>query len=137
MTKTQILEKLLSMQKENFENSKKSAPAVLVTDYRALVRVSEDGTKVWTDAFQQAINENCHILIPQNAERYYIDKTLLVPSDRYIEAEDGAAICLMPGVNTVLMRNEHNEDGTHKKETFENPDTNIHISGGLWEESRT
>lgn len=132
--KTAIYEKLIRMKERNLSQSRKAAEGVSVEHYRSLVRVDEFGANIWSDAFQQAINENDHIIIPASNEPYYIDKTITVPSNKYIEALCGAFIRLKPGIKTLLLRNKNNEDGTHKRETFATPDTNIHISGGCWEE---
>ena len=122
------------MRERNLSQSRKVAEGVSIERYRSLVRVDECGTNIWSDAFQQAINENDHIIIPASKEPYYIDKTITVPSNKYIEAHSAAFIRLKAGIKTLLLRNEKNEDGTHKRETFATPDTNIHISGGCWEE---
>ena len=132
--KKAIYEKLIRMRERNLSQSLKVAEGVSIERYRSLVRVDECGTNIWSDAFQQAINENDHIIIPASKEPYYIDKTITVPSNKYIEAHSAAFIRLKAGIKTLLLRNEKNEDGTHKRETFATPDTNIHISGGCWEE---
>jgi len=134
MIKKAIYKKLIRMKEHNLSQSRKVAEGVSVERYRSLVRVDECGINIWSDAFQQAINENDHIIIPASKEPYYIDKTITVSSNKYIEAHFGAFIRLRAGVKTLLLRNENNEDGTHKAETFATPDTNIHISGGCWEE---
>ena len=134
MTKNEIYNKLISMEQSNYKNAPVSHQGVSVADYISLVQADENGCKIWSDAFQKAIDENCHIIVPQSAEPYYIHKTLVVPSDRYIEVLGDAVIRLKEGTKTLLIRNANNEDGTHKKETFANPDTNITISGGRWEE---
>lgn len=132
--KKAIYEKLIRMRERNLSQSLKVAEGVSIERYRSLVRVDECGTNIWSDAFQQAINENDHIIIPASKEPYYIDKTITVPSNKYIEAHSAAFIRLKAGIKTLLLRNEKNEDGTHQRETFATPDTNIHISGGCWEE---
>lgn len=132
--KKAIYEKMICMKEHNLSQSLKAAEGVSVECYRSLVRVDESGINIWSDAFQQAINENDHIIIPASKEPYYIDKTITVPSNKYIEAHCAAFIRLKAGVKTLLLRNVNNEDGTHKRETFATPDTNIHISGGCWEE---
>jgi len=132
--KNTIYQKLLRMKERNRSLSQKNTEGVSVERYRFLVRTDEWGHDIWTDAFQQAIRENDHILIPASEQPYYIDQSLTVPSNKYIEAHRDAVIRLRAGVRTLLLRNEHNEDGTHQKETFANPDANIHISGGRWEE---
>ncbi len=136
MTKSEILEKLLLMKENNFEASSQSEEGISVENYISFVRNDKNGRKIWTEAFQMALYENKHIRIPESAEPYYIDKTIKIPSNRYIEASKGAVVRLIEGVKTLLVRNENNENGTYTRETFANPDTNIVISGGRWEESR-
>jgi len=136
MTKQEIHEVTLSMAEQNYSCSKIVEKGVRVQSYSHLVQIDSSGMKIWTEAFQAAINENSHVIIPAHHEPYYIDKTITVPSCRCIEAEEGAVIRLKEGTKTLLLRNENNENGTHVRETFSNPDTNIHISGGRWEEVR-
>ena len=134
MTKDEIFKKLISMRQCVYSNSKKEVEGVSVTMYSSFVRTDNEGIRIWSDAFQAAINENECIVIPASDEPYYIDKTITVPSNRCIEALDGAVIRLKKGTKTLLLRNENNEDGTHIRETFQTPDTNICIIGGRWEE---
>lgn len=136
MKKSEIYEKLISMKENNYKNSAKEEKGVSVKNYNSLVWEDESGRKIWSDAFQTAINENRHIIIPEDNELYYIDKTILVPSNRYIEVLGSTVIRLKSGTKTLLIRNENNENGTYSRETFKTPDTNIYISGGVWEEER-
>ena len=134
MTKEQIFEKLISMKQNNIDCSQKDKDGVLLIDYSHLVKTDENGLSIWTEAFQRAIDENSSIIIPASDTPYYIDKTITVPSDRYIDAT-GAVIRLCEGVKTLLLRNRNNENGTYERETFSSPDKNIYITGGIWEES--
>lgn len=60
--------------------------------FRALVR--KDGEKeIWTDALQAAVNAHEIVIIPARTEPYYIDSTVVLPSDRRIEAA-GATVRL-------------------------------------------
>ena len=136
MTKAEIYEKLILMKEKNLIGSLKNEEGVSVCDYLELVYTDDEGKQIWSDAFQKAIDENKHIIIPASEDVYYIDKTITIPSQRCIEASEGAVIRLKKGVKTLMIRNRNNENGTHKKETFEKPDTNIHICGGRWEEER-
>lgn len=136
MTKSEILEKLLSIKKNNLNLCPQKEDGISVEEYSHLVRKDSDGKKIWTDAFQRAIDENSCVIIPASLTPYYIDKTITIPSNRCIKAQDGAVIRLMEGVKTLLIRNRNNENGTHTREAFEKPDTNILICGGRWEESR-
>lgn len=134
MLKNEIYSSVMSMRKENYLHSKKTTAGVSVEKYVDKVYKDENGKTVWTQAFKAAISENEHIIIPASSEPYYIDSSLTISSNRCIEAKDGAVIRLKKGTRTLLLRNENNEDGTHKKKTFSDPDENIHISGGIWEE---
>lgn len=136
MTKNEIYNKTASMKEEVYRGSKKDVPGVSVECYSSFVYSDDKGNNIWNDAFTAALQENEHIIIPESDKPYYIDRPILIPSNRYIEAQEGACIRLKEGTKTLLFRNENNEDGTHEKEKFDNPDVNIHISGGRWEEER-
>ncbi len=100
---------------------------VVLTDYSSC-----DG--VWTKAFQQAVNEHEIVIIPAKEEPYLLDGTVVIPSNRYVFAEDGAVIRLKEGTKTLMLRNEHPVDGTHYVVKETSRDENITIEGGLWEE---
>ena len=140
MTKQDIFNSLSEMRENNLSLIQKLSKKCVVTDYLSLVRTekhSEKEVKIWTGAFQKAIDENEIIIIPSSEEPYYIDSSLILCSDRYIEAENGAVIRLLEDVDVLLLRNENTCDGTHKPLSCDNKDTNISINGGIWEESRT
>lgn len=132
--KKRIYDDLLDMKKTNAAQICKLKDEVSLTEYEHLVRIGEDGRRIWTDAFKSAVREHEFIWIPAAQEPYYIDQTIILPSNRHIEALNGAVIRLMD-IPVLMLRNEHNEDGTHIRETFANPDCNISIRGGRWEES--
>ena len=132
--KTQICDELECMKKSTMDEICKLKDEVSLAEYKDLTRLGEDGKCIWTEAFQRAVREHEYIRIPAAQEPYYIDHTIIVPSNRHIEAQDGAVIRLLD-VPILMLRNEHNEDGTHVRETFSNPDCNISIRGGRWEES--
>lgn len=132
-TKAEIREKLAQMTQENRAFIDQLTDRVSLTDYGHLVRPGN----VWTDALQAALNEHEYVLIPSSAMPYMIDATVTVPSNRHIEAEDGAVIRQAAGVRVLMLRNEHTQDGTHAPITRENRDFNISINGGRWEESWT
>ena len=100
-----------------------------------LVRESDEGY-IWTEALQTALREHEIVVIPPSDEPYLIDKSILVPSDRRIEAH-GAVIRLAQGVTTLMLRNEHTEDGTKHPISGACRDRNIGIAGGRWEEYHT
>ena len=63
---------------------------VSIVKYRSLVRC--DGEKeLWSDALQTAIYEHEIVIIPAREKPYYIDKQIVIPSNRRIEAT-GAVI---------------------------------------------
>lgn len=101
-----------------------------VLDYKDFVRCV-NGTNVWTAALQKAIDENSIIVVPPSRHAYWLDGTVVVPSDRRIEAK-GATISLLPGTTTVMLRNEHVVDETLSPAGGERRDANIAIVGGRW-----
>jgi len=130
-TKAEIREKLRCMARENHALIESLTDRTELTAYRHLVR---EGT-IWTDALQAAVREHEIVHIP--AGLYLMDGSVIIPSNRRIEADEGAVIRLMEGVRVLMLRNEHTEDGTHAPISRENHDFNISISGGRWEESNT
>ncbi len=136
--KNQIYSRLSDMRKRNSDNLEKLTDKCSLTDYAHLVKTSEqDGItfSIWTDALQTALNENEIVVIPPSDEPYYIDKSVLVPSNRIIEAK-GATVQQMKGVRVLLLRNVSTADGTH----YPIPDSIVHdcniaIHGGRWVES--
>ena len=130
-SKAEIREKLSRMACENRALIETLTDRVSLTAYAHLVR--EGG--VWTDALQAALREHEIVHIPEGL--YLMDGSVTIPSNRRIEADEGAVIRLMEGVRVLLLRNEHTQDGTHAPISRENRDSNISICGGRWEESNT
>lgn len=135
--KQAIYTALHDMETANQQAVSKLTDSVSLTAYRSFVRTSEDGRLIWTDAFREALKEHEVLFIPASKEPYYIDDSVLIPSNRHIEADPNAVIRQLPGVPVLMFRNEHPEDGTHFPENKKNRDCNISINGGRWEESRT
>lgn len=106
--------------------------ATSLADYARLA-VRSNGTNVWTAALQTALREHEIVRIPAAAEPYYIDASVLVPSNRRIEAH-GATVALLPGTRTLMLRNEHAPDGTLAPVPADSRDRNIAIVGGRWED---
>ena len=73
--------------------------ACSLADYAAAMTVL-NGTNVWTVALQKALREHEIVRIPAAPEPYYIDATVVIPSNRRIEAE-GATVALVQG--TVIL----------------------------------
>jgi hypothetical protein len=106
--------------------------AASLADYARLA-VRANGTNVWTAALQTALREHEIVRIPAAAEPYYIDASVLVPSNRRVEAY-GATVALLPGTRTLMLRNEHAPDGTLAPVPADSRDRNIAIVGGRWED---
>ena len=135
--KEQIRKTLEEMAEQNRAAQAGLAKTASLTDYASLVKTEEHGglpLSVWSDAFQAALAENEIVRIPASEVPYVIDRPVLIPSDRRIEAEDGAVIRLKEGVRTLMFRNEHTADGTHRPISENTRDRNIAIRGGRWEE---
>jgi len=140
MTKNEIRAKVEYMKEANIAAFSTLTDKVSISDYASQCREGEiDGkkVKVWTDAFNHALKEHEIIEIPANDVPYYIDNSIIVPSNRRIVAAEGAVIRQMPEVRVLLLRNEHVYDGTHEQTDPEKRDYNISIDGGRWEESWT
>lgn len=89
--------------------------------------------KIWSEAFSFALKNYEDIIIP--AGKYYVDKSLVVPQNRGIIADENAEIILTKGVKSLLLRNENVIDGSDKpipKTAIK--DENISITGGIWGE---
>ena len=147
-TKEQIESELLIMREQNKKMTECLTDRVSICEYSHLLRKGKQGeveVDVWSDAFQVALNEHQIVEIPAAKVPYYIDCTVIIPSNRRIEASEGAVICQMEDVQVVMLRNEHTQDGTHEpiggkeaeceSSSFDKRDENITIIGGRWEES--
>ena len=104
-----------------------------LTDYAAQV-VSVSGTNLWARALQAALREHEIIRIPPRQEPYFLEDTVILPSNRRIEAA-GATIALAPGVTTVMFRTSAAQDGTLRPIAPGGRDDNIAIVGGRWEDN--
>jgi len=131
--KQQIEHSLEQMRLGNLSFRARLEAPVSIESYRDLVIV-KNGCEIWTAAFQQALSDHGHILIPAAPAPYYIDNSLILPSRRHIEAEDGAVIRLMEGTTVLMIRNAHTMDGTHAPIPADSIDSHISINGGRWEE---
>ncbi len=139
-TKAEIISTLEQCEKANSEKIADLSKKASLTDYEHLVTVGvQNGTqiKIWSDALQTALNENEIVTIPESADKYYIDKTVTIPSNRRILADKDAHISLTADAKVLMMRNEHTMDGTHYPIPSGNEDCNISIDGGYWEEENT
>ena len=100
---------------------------VKLTDY---CPETVNGTNTWGAALQRALDEHEIVVIPAGA-RYWIEKSVVMPSNRRIEAK-GAEVALLPGVCTLLLRNAHAEDGTLSPIPRKVRGANVAVVGGRW-----
>ena len=136
--KAEIYDALARMKEANRAAQEKLRKEASLAAYEYLtVDSQQDGQpiRIWSEAFQTALRENEILTIPRSEEPYYIDRPIVIPSNRRIVAEDGAVIRLQKGIRTLMFRNEHVADGTHKPIAAPVRDSNICIIGGRWEES--
>ena len=131
--RAQIEKSTYEMKLENEKLSSSLTKKVYLTDY-APKKVGD--IEVWTEAFQCAVNDGEIIVIPESDKIYYIDGTVVIPSNRRIEAY-GAHIKQTDGTDVIMLRNSNTSDGTHKPLTDKNGNTNISVMGGFWEECCT
>lgn len=138
--KEQIYRTLAQMKQDNRAAQEKLTKEASVLDYRHLVKtgMQDDAeVSVWSDAFQTALDENEIVRIPVSDEPYYIDRSIFIPSNRRITAENGAVIRQLKGVRVLMFRNANTANGTHAPISSDTRDCNIAIHGGRWEESLT
>lgn len=130
--KEQILASALGAKKRNADAILQLTDSILLTEYSYLTSEGRHGT-VWTKALQTALNEHEIVIIPPSRNIYWLDNTVIVPSNRRIEAS-GATICLVPEFPYIMLCNKHVHDGTKMPIDISDRDTNISIHGGRWEE---
>ncbi|HNX04707.1 MAG TPA: hypothetical protein PKI32_04360, partial [Opitutales bacterium] len=103
---------------------------VSLAAYAALAQ-EKDGRKIWSAALAKALAENEIVKIPAAEEPYWLDRTVMVPSNRRIEADAGAEIAAAPGFVEALLKNSAWKDGVKSpKKGFRND--NIAVVGGIW-----
>ena len=83
--KNKITSSLSAMEKANKAEISELCDRVLLTDYAHLTKECAHG-RIWTDALQQALLEHEIVEIPSEKAPYYIDRTVIIPSGRRIEA---------------------------------------------------
>ena len=91
--KQQILNATLAVKKRNEEAIATLKDRVCLEDYAELAFDGQHG-KVWTAALQKALREHEIVVIPQSEEIYWLDSTVVIPSNRRIEAV-GATVRLV------------------------------------------
>lgn len=137
MDSSQIFEAVSRARTENIAAINMLQGECSLDRYAHLMRADADGAgEIWTDAFQAALDENRIVRIPAREMPYLIDRPIIVPSHRRIIA-DGAAIRLADGVDTLMLRNEHTHDGTHRPIDTGDRDVDISICGGTWMDNCT
>ena len=111
------------------------ADRVSLSDYAAFAS-RQDGAVIWTGALQRAVDEHEIVVLPPSDEPYIVDGTIVLPSNRRIEAT-GAHVRMADGMKTLLFRNANAADGTLAPLPPDSRDTNIAIVGGTWEDCCT
>ncbi|MDD4016785.1 MAG: glycoside hydrolase family 127 protein [Kiritimatiellae bacterium] len=101
-----------------------------LTEYAALAQ-DKDGRKIWSAAIAKALAENEIVKIPASEEPYWLDRTVMVPSNRRIEADAGAEIAAAPGFMEALLKNSAWKDGVKSPKKGPRND-NIAVAGGIW-----
>lgn len=95
-------------------------------------KVNETHGEIWTNAIQKAIEENEYIYIPPFKDKIYIDRPLIIPSNRTIEVSEYTTISLIPNSNCCMLRNEMSKVDHGIFDFKTNPNKNIKIIGGIW-----
>jgi hypothetical protein len=88
---------------------------------------------IWNRAIQAALDKENSVHFPKREDAYYLDGPIVLKSGQKLTADVDAEIRLKPGCNTCMVRNENLagfKDVPVPGET--NPDTDIHIEGGIW-----
>jgi hypothetical protein len=93
-----------------------------------------NGTNVWGSALQKALDEHEIVVIPSRKDKYYIEKTVVIPSNRRIEAH-GATIRLIDGMKNILFTTKNAIDGTLMPIARNTRGENVAILGGRWEDN--
>lgn len=130
--KQRIVRTTLEAKKRNESAIGRLTDSVSLSEYRALAKRGQHGL-VWTEALQTALNEHEIVIIPSAGEVYWLDNTVVIPSNRRIEAT-GATVCVVPEYPYVMLRNRHVHDGTYAPIDSGDRDVNISIHGGCWGE---
>lgn len=133
--KKQIKEKARLLKRVVKDKSKK----ISVLKYESLVsekKFQGKTIRVWSNAIQKAIDENEVIFIPKGRD-YYVDTSLILPSNRTIIADKKAKIILIEEFKSLLLRNKDVIDGSDYSIKSDNITENICIMGGIWSTTAT
>ena len=130
--KQRIMDAALAAKARNARAVGGLTDSVCLFEYRALAKPGRYGL-VWTEALQAALNEHEIVTIPPAGDVYWLDGTVVIPSNRRIEAT-GATVRAVPEYPYVMLRNRHVQDGTYAPISPGGEDVNISIHGGCWDE---
>ncbi|MBQ9747700.1 MAG: hypothetical protein IJV98_02840 [Clostridia bacterium] len=133
--RAEIAKHLQGMRENNLLLTNGLSDRCHLSEYRHLSEACTYG-RIWTKALQAALLAHEIVVIDPSDAVYYIDGTVVIPSDRHIEAT-GATVRLTPDCDVLMLRNEHTKDGTLAPFDTSDRDRNISIHGGRWEESRS
>jgi len=133
--KQKIIDTVLEARKRNEVAIGTLQDRVSLTEYHDLVRSNSYGS-VWSEALQTALDQHEIVVIPPSDEIYWLDRTVVIPSNRRIEAV-GAVIRMVPEYPYVMLCNQHVHDGTLAPIDTSDRDSNISIHGGCWDEGAT
>jgi hypothetical protein len=89
-----------------------------------------NGTRIVTNALQNALNKTGHIYVPYASRRYIIDDRLLIKSNTLFDIHFADTIYLADGTNTVMFRN-------FTTDTVGITDHDITVMGGIWDNNWT
>jgi hypothetical protein len=109
--KHQIMQAAFAAKARNEAEIASLTDSVSLLEYASLMREGEHG-QIWTEALQAALDAHEIVVIPASEEISWIDSTVIIPSNRRIEAS-GATIRLVPEYPYIMLRNEHLGDGTY------------------------
>lgn len=137
MTKNEIRNTLLRLEGELSAGKNALSDACSINDYAELVFADKSANEIWSNALQTALLEHEIVTLPKKETPYYIDNTIVIPSNRMILADREAVIKATPDMDVIMLRNSSTADGTSFPVSNLHKDSNIHIEGGVWEESRT
>ncbi len=133
--KHSIRDSLYEMRQSNLTQASKLTDTVSLNEYKKYV-YSADGYEIWSDALQKALDEHEIVVIEKRDTPYYIDKQIIIGSNRKIEAY-GAKIIQVPYCDVIMFRNSSTADGTHYPIKSGERNCNISFFGGYYAESRT
>ena len=91
--------------------------------------------EVWTAAIQKALEENEYVYIPPFTHPIYLDRPLVIPSNRTLDVSERTEIRLLPETNCCMMHNQKVVVSHDLYDYDADPDVNITVRGGIWSTS--